>query len=44
VRDAGKAELFQIVAALHPASGLAGRLNRRQQQRDQDSNNGDYNK
>jgi hypothetical protein len=35
-------ELFQIVAALGTACRLAGRLDGRQKQRDQDANDGDH--
>lgn len=38
----GQANLFQIVAALHTACCFPSLLNRRQQQRDQDANNGNY--
>ena len=38
----GDAELLEVVDALGAAGRFAGRLNRRQQQRHQDANNGDH--
>jgi hypothetical protein len=38
-----KTELLQVVRALGSASGLASRLHRGQQERDQDRNDGDDN-
>jgi hypothetical protein len=35
-------ELFELVRALHPPRRLAGRLHRRQQERDQDANDRDH--
>ena len=37
-----QAHLLEIVLALSAARGLAGRLHRRQQQRNQNSDNGDH--
>jgi hypothetical protein len=34
--------LLQLVGALHPPRRFAGRLHRRQQQRDQDANDGNH--
>ena len=33
--------LFEVVRALHPTRGLAGRLNRRKEQTDQDTDDRD---
>ena len=38
----GQAELLEVVAALHTAGGLAGRLHRRQEQPNQDADDGDH--
>jgi hypothetical protein len=35
-------DLFAVVGATHSASGFASRLNGRQQQTDQDSDNGNH--
>jgi hypothetical protein len=39
---AGQGELPQIALALHPAGGLAGRLDDREQEADQDRQDRDY--
>jgi len=39
----GHADLLQIVAALRPSGSLPGRLDRRQQQRHKNANNGNDN-
>jgi hypothetical protein len=39
----GDHNLFEVVRALHPTGGLAGRLNRREKQTDQNPNNSDNN-
>jgi len=38
----GEPDLFQIVHALQPPRGFAGRLHGRQKQRDQDRDDGDH--
>ena len=38
----GQADLFEVVGALDPAGGLAGRLNGRQQKSDQHGDNRDH--
>jgi hypothetical protein len=38
----GDADLLEVVAALHAASGLAGRLHRGQKEGDEDADDGDY--
>ena len=42
VIEAAQGELFEVVLALHPSGGLPRRLHRRQQQRDQDADDCDY--
>jgi len=37
-----QAELLDVVDALRPAGGLAGRLHRREEQGDQDGDDGDH--
>src|SRR4051812_19525916 len=37
-----EADLLQMIAALHSSSGFAGRLNRRQQQRDEHADDGNH--
>ena len=36
-----QSELLQVVRALHPTRGFAGRLNRREKEPDQDTDDGD---
>ena len=38
----GEADLLEVVDALRPAGGLAGRLHGGQQQGDEDRNDGDH--
>jgi len=42
MREERQGDLLEVVSALRPASRFPGRLHGRQQQRDQDPDDGDY--